>query len=62
MNRILRRATRDFVKFIAAFDNELPAILEQDMANIQGKGVGVDSIKSEVRSALRFFAPPPPKK
>lgn len=58
MNRLLKRVIRDLVKFIATFNNELPAILEQDMANIQGKGVGVESVNSEVRSALRFFAPP----
>ena len=55
MNRILRRTTRDLVRLVAACNNELPAILEQDMANIQGKGSGVESVRDEVRQALKFL-------
>jgi hypothetical protein len=61
VNRILRRASRDLVKFISTLGNDLPAILEQDMANIQGKGAGVESVHSEVRSVLKFYTPPPSK-
>jgi len=36
MNRMLRRGSRDLVKFIASLNGQLPKILEQDMAGIQG--------------------------
>jgi FkbM family methyltransferase len=56
MNRMLRRGSRDLVKFIASLNGELPKILEQDMAGIQGKGTGVESISHEVCAALQFVA------
>ena len=54
MNRILRKIIRDLVKLLASLNYTLPAVLEQDMANIQGKGIGVDSVRNEVYSALKF--------
>jgi len=57
MNRILRRFSRDIVKLIATLNNELAAILEQDMSNMQGKGIGGESTRNEVYSALKFYAP-----
>ena len=54
MNRVARRVLRDLVKVVANLNNTLPAVLEQDMANIQGKGIGVDSVRNEVHSALKF--------
>jgi FkbM family methyltransferase len=55
MNRLLKRISRDLVKFVATFNMELPQILEQDMAHIQGKGFGVESISHEVRLAQDFL-------
>lgn len=55
MNRLLKRVIRDMVKFIAALNSELPKILEQDMANIQGKGFGAQSVGAEVQCALELF-------
>jgi FkbM family methyltransferase len=57
VNRVLRRCARDLVKLVAACNNELAAILEQDMAHIQGKGSGVESVRDEVRQALKFLTP-----
>jgi FkbM family methyltransferase len=54
MNRVAKRVLRDLVKVVANLNNTLPAVLEQDMANIQGKGIGVDSVRNEVYSALKF--------
>jgi len=56
MNRMLRRGSRDLVKFIASLNGQLPKILEQDMAGIQGKGTGVESVSREVFTALQFIA------
>jgi len=56
MNRIFRRILRDTVKFIANLDESLPGIFELDMANILGKGVGVESMYIEVKQALGFIS------
>jgi FkbM family methyltransferase len=58
MNRIFRRFFRDLVKLIASSNNELAGILEQDMSNIQGKGIGSESTRHEVYSALKFLPLP----
>ena len=58
MHRVVRRFLRDLVKLIANLNNSLPAILEQDMQNMQGKGIGVESTRNEVYSALKFYSPP----
>jgi FkbM family methyltransferase len=57
MNRILRRSSRDLVKLIANSNSELAAIIERDMSNSQGKGIGGESTHNEVYSALKFYAP-----
>ena len=56
MSRISRRIARDLVKFIATSNNELAAILEQDMSNLQGKGIGGETTRNEVYSALKFYS------
>ena len=55
MNRVFQRVLRNSVKFLASWDKALPAILEQDLAGVQGKGVGSESVLKEALVVLKFF-------
>lgn len=56
INRIILRLLRNLVLLIAKFNSKLPAILEIDLQNMQGKGTGASSTEVEAKIALEFLS------
>lgn len=56
MKRFILKVLRKIVQLIAKSNSKLPAILEIDIQNIQGKGSGAFSTEVEARMALDFLS------
>jgi FkbM family methyltransferase len=56
MRRFLFKVLRKIVFLIARINPKLPAILEIDLQNMQGKGYGAESVELEAKIALQFIS------